>query len=199
MDALLHSCAQLAVIVLGLLVMCVERGPLLTVLLEDLVGERSDAAHVLDVVDGGCGRPALPLLLTFFTALFQLLEPLELPIELGLQLGLLARRRLIELLGNLLLLENHDVNCAQIRFVLDLVVALLFNQLLFQQILGHLASYLLHLLPVPLLFRLLPLEDPISHLLHLFVHQMLNHCWLFAFLHYGVSQLGDSLRGVRPS
>ena len=102
MDALLHSCAQLAVIVLGLLVVCVERGPRLTVLLEDLVGERFDAARVLDVVDGGCGRPALLPLLTVVTALLQLLELLELSVDFGLQLGLLVRRRLIQLLFDLL-------------------------------------------------------------------------------------------------
>ena len=85
---------------------------------------------------------------------------------------------------------------------MDLVLPLLFNQLLFQQILGHLAGYLLHLLPVPLLLRLLPLEDPFSHLLHLFIYQMLScdHCWLLAFLHGGVGRLGElHLRGLRPS
>ena len=129
MDALLHSCAQLAVIVLGLLVMCVKRGPLLTVLLEDLVGERSDAAHVLDVVDGGCGRPALLPLLTVVTALLQLLELLKLSVDFGLQLGLLVRRRLIQLLLDLVPGRHHESHCAQIRLVLDLVLALTFNQL----------------------------------------------------------------------
>ena len=140
MDALLHSCAQLAVIVLGLLVVGVEGGPLLTVLLEDLAGERSDAALVLDVVDGGCGRPALPPLVTVVTAFFQLLELLTLPFEFGLQLVLLVRRRLIQLLGDLLLARHHEGHCAQISLVLDLVIALTSNQLVADVVFDHLLT-----------------------------------------------------------